>query len=137
MKNKLLFFVIYEHTFGASTHVFIGPRELYVKKAAKMFGMGKKEISPDPAMMAMFHSGDFVNGRTGAVEKTINILWLEEFKDTPKDYNSLGHEISHWADRTMHGRGIPPGVESTEVRAYLTGFFTGEFFRRLKEARKK
>lgn len=36
--------------------------------------------------------------------------------------STICHESSHIADWIMDDKGIPPGGESTEVRAYLTGF---------------
>jgi hypothetical protein len=46
-------------------------------------------------------------------------------------YDSLVHEVTHAVDRVFDSVRVPPGVVSTESRAYLTGFYFSAVLRGL------
>lgn len=64
------------------------------------------------------------------------LILLPPFDGTVDWLDSLLHECSHAVDRVLDKRGVPPGLESTEVRAYLNGFYFSSILRGLTSSGK-
>ena len=63
--------------------------------------------------------------------RLVVLVLLPPFDYTVDWYDSLIHEMSHAVDYTFDVKGIPPGLASTELRAYLNGFYCSTVLRGL------
>ena len=69
-------------------------------------------------------------GSVEAIESTTNralmfhVLWADGDPGGSQWADTVAHEVSHLVDRLLEAHNIPPGRESTELRALLQGWYT-------------
>lgn len=59
------------------------------------------------------------------------VIWVEHFDWMIHDMGVLVHEITHAVSGIMESKNIPYRYENDEVVAYMTEFYTVEFFKKL------
>ena len=122
-------FTIMNPVFGQNVTVFVGPVDWYIKRATQIIGCPVECVDPEgkEALMSRI-SWVHTDGREANVWL---VLWFPRFRRTTDCYARLVHEVSHLVDNIMEQLGIPPGKESTEVRAYLSDFYVREFLKEM------
>ena len=75
---------------------------------------------------------DGVDGYTLHYNGNIYII-IKSFNGSPRDYDTLHHEIVHGVNYAAEYIGIEYNKSSEEFYAYLTGFLTGKIYKELKK----
>lgn len=104
--------------------------EAYYKKV-----MGKcnvpKEDQETHGFVGMHHCLHSDKGSTFHVVWVSGKIWSLDW------FGTVAHEVSHLVDSIMERRRIGAGMESTEVRACMTGFYITEIYRVTVNKKKK
>lgn len=121
--NKIVLIKITEPIFRRKMWVVIGEQ----KKAIKRLGK-EKELKD-----VFFGKSINSHGCVWITAGGRGVLWLENFKGRPQDYDHLCHEIFHLTYGMLDYVGVKLSDESEETFAYYSGFLTRTILEGIKK----
>jgi hypothetical protein len=98
------------------TLVLLGPADWASKECARRIGHDAIKAKCQGSVVA-------IESKTNQA-LMFHVLWVDGEPGGSKWADSVAHEVSHLVDRLLEAHSIPPGRESTEIRALLQGWYT-------------
>jgi hypothetical protein len=121
--------VIKEPVFGTILHVVIGDARDYVKAYRRFW---EEDL---PIDLAERYGGELTYACRGdLVTSDTFLMYIDQ---TNQFEDILAHETAHLIDRIFQRNSVPPGPESTELRAALTAYYQKEIRNAYKNKRVK
>jgi hypothetical protein len=119
-KRKLLNFEISDNIFNRLYDIYIGDKDLVIKKLRKVYGILPEELN-------VFNTGlSAVYRRDNAPD--ISFIWMIEF-----DTELVVHESLHAIINTLETAGVKFSRETEEIYAYYQGFLSREIHKKYNQ----
>lgn len=116
------FWITNEADLFMDVFVVLGDVRYFVKQLQDRFAFSAEEAKALP----LDANGEPFDGIFVRLENRggkFGLIWVADQIWTTRWYGTLVHEVAHLVDRLFESRDVPPGPDSTELRASVTDFY--------------